>query len=270
MDTLSLTYIYHDGFWLESAEAVVLFDYWKDPCGVLEHKLRELEARHDERPLYVVVSHHHKDHYNPDIFLLGSRPRVHYILSGDTARMARPYLTPDSLYKGPRRVSPDKVTVLNPGECFTAGDVTVRAYDSTDTGNSYVVTLGGTHVFHAGDLNAWVWKDESTPQEVEDAISGFGAVLERIATDYPRLHLAMMPVDPRMGTDYWVGAGMLVHRIAVDCFVPMHFALADTEAERAGFILRASDFAAYRASRGVYASLTSPGATLSLAAPTEI
>ncbi len=264
MTPLTLTYIYHDGFWLETAEAVVLFDYWKDPGDVVEAKLRTLEARHDNRPLYVLVSHHHKDHYNPDIFLLSSRREVRYILSVDTARMARPYITPDTLYKGLRRALPEQVTVLKHGQVYVDENICVRAYDSTDTGNSYVVTAGGRHVFHAGDLNAWVWKDESTPQEIDDAIAAFSAVLERIKADYPRLHMAMMPVDPRMGTEFWVGAAMLVSAITVDCFVPMHFTLADTDSQRREFIVKASDFPAYRAPHGIYASLAAPGAALSV------
>lgn len=264
MNPLTLTYIYHDGFWLETAEAVVLFDYWKDPGDVVEYKLRSMEAKRDGRPLYVLVSHHHKDHYNPDIFLLSSRREVRYVLSADTARMARPYITPDTLYKGLRRVLPEQVTVLKPGEMYVDENICVRAYDSTDTGNSYVVTTAGRHVFHAGDLNAWVWKDESTPQEIDEAIAGFNAVLERIRADYPRMDLAMIPVDPRMGTEFWVGARMFVSAIEVDCFVPMHFALADTDRQRAEFINRASDFSAYRAPKGFYASLAAPGASLSL------
>lgn len=264
MTPLSLTYIYHDGFWLETAGAVVLFDYWKDPEDVLAYKLRAMEARHVRKPLYVLVSHHHKDHYNPDIFLLASKTEVRYVLSADTARMARPYIMPDSLYKGPRRCDPARVTVLRPGEEYKDAHIRVRAYDSTDTGNSYVVTLGDLHVFHAGDLNAWVWKDESTPQEVDEAIGGFSAVLGRIGSDYPRLHLAMMPVDPRMGTDFWTGARMLVSEIEVDCFVPMHFALADNGHQRADFIMKASDFSAYRTPGGMYVALAAPGASLSL------
>ena len=164
-----LTYIYHDGFLLQTPEVNVVFDYWKDPESAEPRFLQTLETK---KPLYVLVSHHHKDHFNPEIFQWSDRfDDIHYIISRDTFRAARHFINPGSLYHGLKRVDPDKVVALAPGEVYRDKHIRVEAFGSTDIGNSYLLQTGGKTIFHAGDLNAWVWKDESTPQEIEEALT---------------------------------------------------------------------------------------------------
>lgn len=261
---LTLTYVYHDCFVLESAEAMIVFDYWRsgsrgaDADG-LPWFLERL--RGGAKRLYVVVSHHHKDHFVKGIFSWREKlPDVptHYILSRDTERSVRYMLRPGSTYPG--RVDPEQYTVLGPGDVFDDGRVRVRAFGSTDIGNSYLVEIGGRVVFHAGDLNAWMWKDESTAAEVQEAISAYEAVLEDVAAAAPELDLAMFPVDSRIGRDYWEGARRFVRRIDVRRFVPMHFELADDAAELEQRHRDAVDFAAYaHPDRGDYIGLLCSG-----------
>lgn len=114
-------------------------------------------------------------------------------------------------------------------------------------------------MFHAGDLNAWVWKDESTPAEVNAAMNAYLECLRPIAEAAPRLDIAMMPVDSRLGRDYWEGAAELVRRIDVAHFFPMHFELADDAATLRRRHADAARFEAYaNPDRGEYISLLSP------------
>lgn len=240
---LKVTYIHHDCFLIETDEMQALFDYW-DFAEETGFGLKDLQAMlHPSKPLYVLVSHHHKDHYSPAIFALPGMHTapVHYILSRDTARFARHILTPGSIYKGVRPL-PGTVTVLHHSNApeaadgtaavrFCDGVLTVRAFGSTDIGNSYVLeTRNGAEklrILHAGDLNAWIWKDESTPEEVAQAQRAFETILEQIAQVCPRMDVAMFPVDSRLGTDYFTGARLLLQRIRVARFYPMHFCLAE-------------------------------------------
>lgn len=255
-----LTYIYHDCFMLQSASCTVVFDYFADPAG----SGRFLDAVDPEKPLYVLVSHHHKDHFTPAIFTWAHRfPRIHYILSKDTARAVNYILKPGSTYRGPYVVDRSWVTVLRPGQVYTDGTITVNAYGSTDIGNSYLLAVDGRTVLHAGDLNAWVWKDESTPAEVAAAVRDFEAIVDTIAPG--RIDLALFPVDARLGRDYWEGAYRFTRLKDVGLFVPMHFCLGADPAENARFATAAVSFSRYaNPERGRYAAMTLPYERLTL------
>lgn len=257
-----LTYIYHDGFLLDTPKAAVVFDYWKDPESTYPRFLKELNPH---KPLYVLVTHHHKDHFNPEIFQWSHHfTDIHYILSRDTFRAARHFFTPESLYKGLKRVNPERVTVLTPGDVFSNDIISVRAFASTDLGNSYMVEVNGKRVFHAGDLNAWVWKDESTQEEIAAAMAQYNKVLDTINAVTDSFDLTMFPVDPRLGTDFWVGAQVFMRRFDIGIFVPMHFTLAEQPDRQLDYIAQATDFSTYaNPDRGRHVALTAPGATLS-------
>lgn len=257
MGTYSLTYIYHDCFLLETADSVVIFDYWKDPLSRTKEKdypplLEEIDP---EKKIYILISHHHKDHFSRRIFLwIQKFPNITYIISKDTYKAVRYMLIDDGIYAG-YRPSRTAIHVLEPGETFEDGHIKIRAFDSTDIGNSYVVELHsiGLKVFHAGDLNAWRWVDDSTEEDIANAEKDFTSIIEEIRALYPTLDIAMFPVDSRQGREYWWGAKHFVNTILTSLFVPMHFELVVNENEKeqrridaAAFNLFArEDFGAY-------------------------
>lgn len=257
----TLKYIYHDCFVYGSSQMNVIFDYRADPWGG-DRFLDEIDTA---LPLYVVVSHHHKDHFTPRIFDWARRfPKIHFILSKDTARAVNYILKPNSTYLGPHRVDRSKVSVLRPGEVFEDENLRIEAYGSTDIGNSYMLrTPRGRNIFHAGDLNAWVWKDESTPAEIKAAIRDFEAILARIVPR--RIDLAMFPVDARLGRDYWEGAYRFLRKFQVGMFISMHFALQTGLDECARFAAAATDFSRYANPQyGWYGAMTVPYETILL------
>lgn len=87
----------------------------------------------------------------------------------------------------------------------------------------FLLHTEGKRIFHAGDLNNWHWREESTEQEVEEAEKAFLREVAVLAKDADFLDLAMFPVDPRLGADYMSGAKQFIDRIPVRKFVPMHF-----------------------------------------------
>lgn len=269
---IKLTYIYHDCFVAETPGATLVFDYWRDAASLSEPCEGDgdpdfLSRIDSDKPLYFIVSHHHKDHFNRRIFRWkGVAKEVRYIISRDVEKSIRYMLRPDSVYTG---VKPDKgqVAVLRPGEVYEDNILKISAFGSTDIGNSYLVETSGARLFHAGDLNAWMWKDESTKAEIAAAIRDYTAVLDTIsAAGVERIDLAMFPVDSRIGTDYWEGASIFVRRFDVGIFVPMHFGLGEDAADARRKALDATDFAAYaNPERGVYAALQHPYSALSFA-----
>lgn len=225
-----LTYIWHDCFLLQTASANFVFDFFLDPTQRGDTP-EFLKTADNGNPLFVVVSHHHKDHYTRDIFgWCGKHPDVHYVISKDVARSARHIITPGTLYNG-ARPDPDRVTVVTPGEEVLIAGISFRAFASTDTGNSWFITADGLRIFHAGDLNAWIWKDESTQEEIDKALGDYNAIIENIHQVTDKFDIVMFPVDSRIGTDYFTGARIFLERFETELFLPMHFCLADNEGQ---------------------------------------
>lgn len=255
---MNIKYIWHDCFILTTESATLIFDYWKEPDGSTPQQsfLNDIDS---QKPVYVFVSHHHKDHLNPEIFGWGNiLPDIHYIISNDTAKFCRHYLRPDSFCRGDKP-APESVTVLRPGESWSDGTVNVEAFGSTDIGNSYYVEVDGHSIFHAGDLNAWIWIDESSSEEVEQALEKFKFILHDIAVRHSSIDYVMFPVDPRLGTRYWTGAEIFVREIDCRHFFPMHFTLGENQQQCRDFVRGASDFGNYaNPQRGEYIILTEP------------
>lgn len=263
---VEIKYVWHDCFVAVTDSCSMVFDYWHDvPCGGCDDGGRDLPVALSgidrSKPLYVFVSHSHKDHYNPEVFAWADKfDEVRYIVSNDVYRRMRHIVSATSVYNGPR-VDAGRVTRMLNGDVFDDGRVKVFAFPSTDVGNSYAVSVEGRMFFHAGDLNAWIWKDESDEAEVKKALGDYRACLRKIKEaglgvfDY-----VFFPVDSRIGTDYFTGAAMFVREFDVRRFFPMHFALGDDE-ERCRRRRDALRFGLYlNPERGEYISLADPGA----------
>ena len=204
-----VTYLDHSGFAVTTPEAVMVFDYYKDPDRKLEKVLREAP----DQDVVFFVSHHHPDHFNTSIFELAQDRRRTYVLSNDIFSR----LVPQTGLS---------VAWMSPGDTIeqVPGVKKVEAFRSTDAGVAYAVTLpDGKVVFHAGDLNAWHWGEVSTPSEARDAEAHFTRIVNRVAEEYPRMYIAMFPVDARIGEGFARGASIFLFRIKVDNFFPMHF-----------------------------------------------
>ncbi|MDR0938391.1 MAG: MBL fold metallo-hydrolase [Mediterranea sp.] len=211
---MRLSYIYHSGFALEAEGVTVIIDYYKDSSeadssrGIVNDRLLG-----NAGPLYVLSTHFHPDHFNPEV--LGWRDRRQ-------ARETRYIFSRDILKH--RRAKLGDATYIRKGERYADDRLIVEAFGSTDVGSSFLIKLDGMNIFHAGDLNNWHWSEESTPEEIRKAEGDYLAELDYIRrhVDDP-IHLAMFPVDQRMGRGYMKGAAQFVDRFRPALFAPMHF-----------------------------------------------
>ena len=210
---MKLTYLFHSGFLIEANGFAIVCDYYRAGETILDELLRR------RKPLYVLVSHEHRDHYNPEV-LAWSRQNgdIHYIFPRDMS--VRPELS-----------ALPNVVFLDRGESYADGRVQVTAFGSTDLGVSYEIVTEGKALFHAGDLNNWHWRDESTDAEVLAAEMAYRREFDHMAESITHIDVAMFPVDARLGSDYMRGAGQFVERFTVNCFIPMHFYPAIRKAE---------------------------------------
>ena len=134
---MTLTYIFHSGFALETSQAILVFDYWLDPADVLSALLQS------NKPMYVFSSHFHEDHFTRTIFEWKKRKSdITYILSKDILKHRRAMKEEADVWLGKWGKWNDNL-------------VSVKALGSTDVGVSWIVETDGKRIFHAGDLNNW-------------------------------------------------------------------------------------------------------------------
>ena len=221
---MKLFYVFHDCFILSFNNCTLIFDYWRD---ITQKVLSYIDPSKD---VYVLVSHHHQDHFNREIFHWQDKfPVIKYILSNDTAKYMRRFLSPKD--GSSPIVSPDKVFSMKAGDVYSDEKIYIKAYGSTDIGVSYFIQHNNSTVFHAGDCNAWISTESSTKKQIISILKQFHSKIDPLSREHPRLTLAMFPVDPRLGGNFWIGAKEFLSSEWVDHFVPMHFALATTEKE---------------------------------------
>ena len=201
---LDVTYYHHSGFSAAMDDVLLVFDYWLGEKGELpENKRITPEMLRAYEEIYVFISHEHPDHLDPAVFEWRKEVNVTYIVSGDMPVGTRG-----------RRMSPGDEMVLSPR-------VKVKAFESTDLGVSFLVDLCGVHIFHAGDLNFWHWREESTIKEIEEADERFRQAVDPIMKE--SIDLAFFPVDPRQGRLFDAGANYFILSVKPRLLVPMHF-----------------------------------------------
>ncbi len=240
---MRVTYLAHSGFMVEDKDAIMVFDYFRDPSHIV---VKTLE-KNPELPVIFFVTNHHKDHYNDVIFNLGQNHKRCYILSNDVeARDTNSRLAIQGMSAG------DEVDNI-------LGGISVKAFHSTGLGVSFVVTTkSGIRIFHGGDLNLWQWDEPDNVRSEQKLTADFKKIINRIAQLYPTLDIAFMPVDVRQGKDCAEGAADFLDTIEVKDFFPMHFDGDHTVA---------CDFAAYPVQKKVatqYHCLYEPGESINL------
>jgi L-ascorbate metabolism protein UlaG (beta-lactamase superfamily) len=222
---MTLTYIFHSGFVLETDKSILIFDYWLDLNGVVPPFLKK------DKPVYVFSSHFHEDHFNRAIFeWRQQREGITYILSKD-------------IYKHRRANKEDADVWLAKGGTWSDGTLSVWALGSTDSGVSWIIETEGKRIFHAGDLNNWYARflPEAMPgetiysEEFDEEIDPIAhekqylGELKDIRKITDSFDVVMFPIDGRIGNGYTLGGRQFIERFKVGLFVPMHFVASGFE-----------------------------------------
>ena len=186
-----VTFLGHSGFSVKTDEHLLIFDCTggRPAPGPADRAI-------------AFVSHSHRDHFWPEVAAWRDRGLCQLVVGDDL---------PESVGG----------TRLSPGDEAMVDGAAVRAFGSTDQGVSFLVQSGGRAIFHAGDLNFWHWRAESTADEVDQALRAFEAVLESIRGR--RVDAAFFPVDPRLGEGFSEGALRFAEVIRTSAIIPMHF-----------------------------------------------
>lgn len=197
-----ITYLGHSGFLFELTDCYIIVDYYEGTLPILDKN----------KTVYVLASHSHQDHYNPQVFEIlreQSFPtcNVQAVLSKDIYYKKIPQ---DIFYL---YVKPNQVINLSE-------EIAVYAFKSTDAGVAFLINTKECTIFHAGDFNDWVW-EEATKAENNNMTANFRRELEKIA-DFP-IHVACFPLDPHLGKNYARGLSYFLSKIKPDIVFPMHY-----------------------------------------------
>lgn len=201
---MEITYIYHSGFLVETANCYYLFDYYKGDLPKLNPK----------KPILVFASHNHQDHYNPLVFELLQTQGMLQIVA---------FLAKDI----PAKKYPANITCIKASahQTYEPGyGTTVHTLLSTDAGVAYLVTCPEAILYHAGDLNDWVWEGE--PEQENRQMTGSYRheinLLPGLLNGKP-LDIAFIPLDPRQEKDYANGLLYFLKKVTVKKVAPMHY-----------------------------------------------
>ena len=203
---MKVTYIGHSGFLIESGSCCCLFDYYQG----------EIPSMPEDKPLYIFVSHRHQDHFNPEIFQVSGPKEIHYILSQDTRRYMRDRLSLPNLHF----MKAEESLALT--ETGSGKSLSVKTLHSTDCGVAFLAEYQGKKIYHAGDLNWWVWKGESK-QEYNNMTASYQREIGLLKEKAGQIDVAFAPLDPRQEEWYRLGMDYFLGQIDVQTVFPMHF-----------------------------------------------
>lgn len=198
---MKINYIHHSGFLIESNSCYYLFDYEKG----------HLPRMDVTKPIFVLSSHGHHDHYNPEIFLmlktLGMQT-IYAILSGDIK-------IPENV--NVMQVFPGKDYNLCLGQKLTT-------FESTDLGVAFLIEDQDKMIYHAGDLNDWVWEGENASYN-EQMTQNYREQIHLLADKLNgrEMDVAFVVLDPRQEKDYDRGLCYFLEHILVKSVYPMHY-----------------------------------------------
>ena len=198
---MNVTYIHHSGFLVETERFYYLFDYEKG-------SLPEMDA---EKPILVLSSHSHGDHYNPQIFPLLEKAGM---------RQIRAVLSND--IEVPSNVK--TLQVASEKEYQLGDQQKLTTFRSTDLGVAFLIEDQGQLIYHAGDLNDWVWEeetDEYNGQMTADYRRQIDLLSETLAQR--ELDAAFVVLDPRQEKDYDRGMCYFLEHISAKAVYPMHY-----------------------------------------------
>lgn len=207
---MNVTYIEHSGFFLETESACFLFDYYQG----------EIPPINKEKPLLVFVSHGHADHYNPAIFeLVQQYASVQFIIPKGT-QIKKYVLQYEELGIDLSR----HLMLVKKNETYEISlsngkALTITTLKSTDIGVAYLLEYEGKTFYHAGDLNLWLWEEESEEYN-QNMTRKYFTQLEKLKDK--NIDIAFVPLDSRQGKDAFAGMESFLEYTNTKRVFPMH------------------------------------------------
>lgn len=210
-----ITFVHHSCFVVEMDETVLVFDYFRNE-NVKDREFTGVLPKLDaNKQIYVFASHFHKDHFDLEVLRWAENyPHIHYILSKDI-RLGKNYLERNAI---PENIK-EKITFVRPRAKYNIGDMEVSTLRSTDCGVAYLVKVEGKCIYHAGDLNAWIWDGIGELINGKEA-KAYKNQINKLANE--EIDVAFVVVDSRQKQYATEGLDYFMKYIDARVVFPMH------------------------------------------------
>ena len=199
---IKIDYLGHSGFFVETDNTMLLFDYYYGDLSFLE-------VKSSEKPLFVFSSHGHGDHFNPEIFsIVKNHQKTMYLLSFDI--------------KGKTTVQENQyIQYLDADKTYEIEELgIVKTLQSTDEGIAFLVKTKSETLFYAGDLHWWDWPGED-PEWLAQQEIVFKREISKL-TDIT-IDIAFTVLDGRLEENYAKGMTHILTELHPRYVLPMHF-----------------------------------------------
>ncbi len=194
---MKVTFILHSSFFVELEGCCLLFDYYEGDIPQVTDK-----------PLTVFASHSHGDHFSPAVF------------EATKAWAQRRFILSDDIWES--RVPEDlrgSTLFVSPQRTYELEGLKLATLRSTDQGVAFLAEAEGKLLYHAGDLNCWVW--DGAPRHQNDQMTA--AYREELRLLQGRaIHTAFVPLDPRQDADFDLGMRYFFEAGGAEHVFPMH------------------------------------------------
>ncbi|BCN31436.1 MBL fold metallo-hydrolase [Anaeromicropila herbilytica] len=209
-ENIKVWYLNHSGFAVQTASHFLIFDYYPEKgepfWGKFDNGLINPIELKDQRVI-VFSSHAHFDHYNEKIFeLRDTVTDLHYVLSDDIKKL--------------KEHDKGDILPVHFWKEYDYQDMHIKTLHSTDVGVAYFITVDGTTIYYAGDLNWWLWKGDD-----EHSIKTMGGEYrhEIDSLKNEKIDIAFIPADPRLEENYILGIDYFLRTVDTKVLFPMHF-----------------------------------------------
>ena len=123
--------------------------------------------------------------------------------------------------------APEDIAVLSvsPGKEYDIGSSQkLTTFRSTDMGVAFLIEDEDKLIYHSGDLNDWVWDEESDSYNAKMTEDYRGEIMLLSKKLCGReLDLSFVVLDPRQEKDYMRGLLFFLENIPVKKVYPMHY-----------------------------------------------
>ena len=198
---MTITFLYHSSFLVELETCTLLFDWYGGETPEIDWS----------KPLYVFASHHHGDHYSPEIFSAFGMENIWYILGSCIHLSAR--------RKAALGIDDSHVFRLGGGRTLDLNGLHITTLTSTDEGVAFLIEAEGKTIYHAGDLHWWHWEGEPGTWN-RDMERDFKQEIAKLAGK--TIDAAFLVLDPRQEGDYWLGFDWTMRTADIRHAFPMH------------------------------------------------
>ena len=150
---------------------------------------------------------------NPEVFELSKTlKKVRYVVSSEIPKsVVEEYGIKNCIF-----VDPGRKLRLETGK----GRVKIRALPTTETGVAFLVITKNETLFHAGDLNLWLWDgmSESEVYNMTKAYKQYTSVLRNYAID-----VAFLTLDNRQKQYAFLNIDYFMQHFNIKNCIPMHY-----------------------------------------------